>query len=37
MRQHPLGIYEKALPKSLTGRSAPVLAKAVALILLKCR
>ena len=22
MRQHPLGIYEKALPKSLTGRSA---------------
>ena len=37
MRQHPLGIYEKALPKSLTGRSAWCWQKAVALILLKCR
>ncbi len=35
MRQHPLGIYEKALPKSLTWPERLVLAKAVALILLE--
>ncbi len=37
MRNHPLGIYEKALAKDLSWPERLVLAKAVALILSKCR
>ena len=37
MRQHPLGIYEKALPKSLTWPERLVLAKSCGFDLLKCR
>lgn len=37
MRNHPLGIYEKALAKDLSWPERLVLAKAAVLILLRCR
>lgn len=37
MRNHPLGIYEKALAKDLSWPERLVLAKAAVLILSRCR